>query len=165
MWSSWWSLRWEEAHNGFRRSRCVFKDLPSKTQLPCIASSLTSAEHCLLRNRCCCEVDATSHAWLFMLQQVRLGMGLHRSGVGNLWLASQMWFFWWRHLARLIFSWHDGYEWNFFCNFPSTRLQSHQQRHAAPEVALTVRSMLLRENSDICHCLKLLVLLENAHVS
>jgi len=32
---------------------------------------------------------------------------------------------------------------NFFCNFPSTRLQSHQQHHAAPEVALTVRSMLL----------------------
>jgi len=27
-----------------------------------------------------------------------------RTGVGNLWLASQMWLFWWRHLARLIFS-------------------------------------------------------------
>jgi len=67
-----------------------------------------------------------------------------RPGVGNLWLASQMWLFWWRHLARLIFSWHDCYEWNFFCNFPSTRQQSHQQRHAAPEVALTVRSMLLK---------------------
>jgi len=38
---------------------------------------------------------------------------------GTLWLASQMWFFWWRHLARLIFSWHDCYEWNFFCNFPT----------------------------------------------
>jgi len=24
-------------------------------------------------------------------------------GFGNLWLASQMWLFWWRHLARLIF--------------------------------------------------------------
>jgi len=30
----------------------------------------------------------------------------------------------------------------FFWNFPSTRLQSYQQQHAAPEVALTVRSML-----------------------
>jgi len=29
-------------------------------------------------------------------------------------------------------------------NFPSTRLQSHQQHHAAPEVALTVRSMSLK---------------------
>jgi len=29
-----------------------------------------------------------------------------------------------------------------FCNFPSTRLQSHQQHHAALEVALTVRNML-----------------------
>jgi len=27
-----------------------------------------------------------------------------RAGVGNLWLASQIWLFWWRHLARLIFS-------------------------------------------------------------
>jgi len=27
---------------------------------------------------------------------------------------------------------------------PSTRLQTHQQHHAAPEVALTVRSMLLK---------------------
>jgi len=27
-----------------------------------------------------------------------------KAGVGNLWLASQMWLFWWRHLARLIFS-------------------------------------------------------------
>jgi len=26
------------------------------------------------------------------------------AGVGNLWLESQMWLFWWRHLARLIFS-------------------------------------------------------------
>jgi len=35
---------------------------------------------------------------------------------------------------------------NFFCNFPSTKLQSHQQHHAAPEVALTVKnSMLLKE--------------------
>jgi len=25
-----------------------------------------------------------------------------KTGVGNLWLASQMWLFWWRHLARLI---------------------------------------------------------------
>jgi len=33
---------------------------------------------------------------------------------------------------------------NFFCNFTSTRLQSHQQRHAAPEIALTVRKMLLK---------------------
>ena len=32
------------------------------------------------------------------------------------------------------------------CNFPSTRLHSHQQQHAAPEVALTERSsMLLKE--------------------
>jgi len=31
-----------------------------------------------------------------------------------------------------------------FCNFPSTRLQSYQQHHAAPEVALTVRSMSLK---------------------
>ena len=28
-----------------------------------------------------------------------------------------------------------------FCNFPFTRLQNHQQHHAAAEVALTVRSM------------------------
>jgi len=42
-------------------------------------------------------------------------------------------------------------------------LQSHQRHHAAPEDALTVRSML-RENSDIYHCLKLLILLKNAHV-
>jgi len=27
-----------------------------------------------------------------------------RTGVGNLKLASQMWLFWWRYLARLIFS-------------------------------------------------------------
>jgi len=27
-----------------------------------------------------------------------------RVGVGNLWLASQMWLFWWPHLASLIFS-------------------------------------------------------------
>jgi len=33
-----------------------------------------------------------------------------------------------------------------FCNFPSTRLQSHQQHHAAPDVALTARSTLLRPN-------------------
>jgi len=66
------------------------------------------------------------------------------TGVSNLWLASQMWLFWWRHLAHLIFSLHDCYEWNFFCNFPSTRLQSHQQHHAVPEVALTVRSVLLK---------------------
>ena len=67
-----------------------------------------------------------------------------RTGVGNLWLTSQMWLFWWWHLARLIFSQHDCYQWKFFCNFPSTRLQSHQQHHATPEVALTVRSMLKR---------------------
>jgi len=36
------------------------------------------------------------------------------------------------------------YEWNIFCNFSSTRLQNHQQHHAALEVALTVRSMLLK---------------------
>jgi len=28
----------------------------------------------------------------------------YNSGVGNLWLASQMWLFRWRHLARWIFS-------------------------------------------------------------
>jgi len=45
-------------------------------------------------------------------------------------------------------------------------LQSDQQHHAAPEVASTVRSMLLkRKFRDICHCLKLLILLKNAHVS
>ena len=33
-----------------------------------------------------------------------------------------------------------------FCNFPSTRLQKHQQHNAAPEVALTVRSMLFKIN-------------------
>jgi len=27
-----------------------------------------------------------------------------RPRVRNLWLASQMWLFWWRHLARLILS-------------------------------------------------------------
>jgi len=37
---------------------------------------------------------------------------------------------------------NDCYEWNVFCNFLSTRLQSHQQHHAAPEVAWTDRSML-----------------------
>jgi len=69
-----------------------------------------------------------------------------KPGVGNLWLASQMWLFWWRDLACLLFSWHDWYEWNLFCNFASTRLQSHQQHLAAPEVALTIRSsMLLKE--------------------
>jgi len=26
------------------------------------------------------------------------------TGVENLWLVSQMWLFWWRHVARLIFS-------------------------------------------------------------
>ena len=31
-----------------------------------------------------------------------------------------------------------------FRNFPPTRLQSHQQHHAASEVPLTVRSMLLK---------------------
>jgi len=31
-----------------------------------------------------------------------------------------------------------------FRNFPSTRLQSYQKHHAAPEVALTVRSMSLK---------------------
>jgi len=31
-----------------------------------------------------------------------------------------------------------------FRNFPSTRLQRYQQHYAAPEVALTVRSMLLK---------------------
>jgi len=35
-------------------------------------------------------------------------------------------------------------ELNFFYNFPSTRQQSHQQHHAAPEVSLTARSMLLK---------------------
>ena len=35
-------------------------------------------------------------------------------------------------------------EFNFFCNFPCTRQQSHQQHHAAPEVSLTVWSMLLK---------------------
>ena len=72
-----------------------------------------------------------------------------------------LWLFWWRHLGRFIFYWHDCYEWNFFCNFQSSRLQSHQQHHAAPEVALTVRSMLLwREISDIYHCLKRLIFLK-----
>jgi len=33
---------------------------------------------------------------------------------------------------------------NVFCNFPPTRLQSHQQHHAAPKVALTARNMLLK---------------------
>jgi len=33
-----------------------------------------------------------------------------------------------------------------FCNFPSTRLQKHQQHNAAPEVALTVRSVLFKIN-------------------
>ena len=27
-----------------------------------------------------------------------------KSWVGSLWLANQMWLFWWRHLARLVFS-------------------------------------------------------------
>jgi len=27
----------------------------------------------------------------------------YKPEVGNLWLASQMWLFWWRYLARLIF--------------------------------------------------------------
>jgi len=51
-----------------------------------------------------------------------------------------------------------------FCNFPSTRVQSQQQHHAAPKVALTVRNMLLKRIHNH-HCLKLLVLLKNAHVS
>jgi len=38
-------------------------------------------------------------------------------------------------------------------------LQSHQQHHEAPQLAFTVRSI------DICHCLKLLILLKNTHVS
>jgi len=55
-----------------------------------------------------------------------------------------------------------------FRNFPSTRLQKYQQHHAAPEVALTARRMslnVIKENSDIYHCFKLLILLKNAHVS
>jgi len=28
----------------------------------------------------------------------------YKAGVGNHWLASQIWLIWWRHLARLIFS-------------------------------------------------------------
>jgi len=35
--------------------------------------------------------------------QVQLIKLTTRPGVGNLRLAKQMWFFWWRHLARLIF--------------------------------------------------------------
>jgi len=27
-----------------------------------------------------------------------------RAEIGNLWHASQMWLFWWRHVTRLIFS-------------------------------------------------------------
>jgi len=64
----------------------------------------------------------------------------YRAGVGNLWLASQMWLLITASVSLDIFL---------------TRLlrmkllsviflQSHQQHRAAPEVALTVRSMLLK---------------------
>ena len=43
-------------------------------------------------------------------------------------------------------------------------LQIHRQHHISPDVALTLRSMLLRENSDIYHGLNLLILLKNVHV-
>jgi len=70
-----------------------------------------------------------------------LGSWGPRPGVGNLSLASQMWFFWSRHLARLIFSQHDCYGWNFFCNYPtkpsatpcSTRSRINSKKHVIKE--------------------------------
>jgi len=52
-----------------------------------------------------------------------------------------------------------------FCNFSSTRQQSHQQHHAAPEVALTVRSMLLKRKFRHLPLFKIVSLLKNAHVT
>jgi len=46
-----------------------------------------------------------------------------------------------------------------FCNFPSTRLQSHQKHHAAPEVALTARSILLKRKFRHFSLLKKLLVL------
>jgi len=68
--------------------------------------------------------------WADSWLQNRSSAGNINSGVGNLWLASQMWLFWWRHLARLVFS-NTIVTNAIFCNFSSTR-PSRQQYHAAP---------------------------------
>jgi len=56
-----------------------------------------------------------------------------KSGVGYLWLMSQMWLFW--YFLNTIVT-----DETFFVIIQ----QSHEQYHAAPEVALTARSMLLK---------------------
>jgi len=88
----------------------------------------------------------------------------HKAGVGNLWLASQMWLFWWRHLAHLTFLNTQLLLMKLFCYFPSTRLQSHQQRHAAPDVALKIISMLLKIKFIHLPLFKIVGLLKNAQV-
>jgi len=52
-----------------------------------------------------------------------------------------------------------------FLLFSIYRPQSYQQHDAATEIALTVSSMLLKRKFSIYHCLKLLILLKNAHIS
>jgi len=52
-----------------------------------------------------------------------------------------------------------------FRNFPSTRLQSYQQHHAAPEVALTVRSMSLKRKFRRLPLFQIVDFAKNAHAS
>ena len=67
--------------NSFRKRRKIFARSYVSSQ-NWFAFSLKSAD--------CYRIE---------IQNVQL-----KTGVGNLWLASQMWLFWWRNLARLLFS-------------------------------------------------------------